>query len=161
MELVIIVGASSWIWWLILPFLAWLLLTQILYMVRQYRSVGWPFIDAMIQKGPTGFVPIGRGEGTPACFVGYAFQLNGSTYTGLFALYGRRDDVESVRKNFSSGLIRVRYNPADPSISYLNELNDPRFGSRGRPSFLATTADFLRVLGLGSLAELPPQGAHP
>jgi hypothetical protein len=128
MEPIIIVGASSWIWWLILPFLAWLLLTQILYMVRQYRSVGWPFIDATIQKGPTGFVPIGRGEGTPACFVGYAFQLNGSTYTGLFALYGSRDDVERVRENFSGGLIRVRYNPANPSISYLNELNDPRFG---------------------------------
>jgi chromosome segregation and condensation protein ScpB len=35
--------------------------------------------------------------------------------------------------------------------------DDPRFGSRGRPSFLATTADFLRLLGLGSLAELPPR----
>jgi chromosome segregation and condensation protein ScpB len=35
--------------------------------------------------------------------------------------------------------------------------DDPRFGSRGRPSFLATTADFLRSLGLGSLAELPPR----
>jgi len=85
-------------------------------------------IDATIQKGPTGFVPIGRGEGTPACFVGYAFRLNGSTYTGLFALYGNRDDVERVRKNFSSGSIRVRYNPANPSVSYLNELNDSRFG---------------------------------
>jgi segregation and condensation protein B len=35
--------------------------------------------------------------------------------------------------------------------------DDPRFGSGGRPSFLATTADFLRSLGLGSLAELPPR----
>jgi segregation and condensation protein B len=34
--------------------------------------------------------------------------------------------------------------------------DDPRFGGRGRPSFLATTADFLRSLGLSSLAELPP-----
>jgi hypothetical protein len=34
--------------------------------------------------------------------------------------------------------------------------DDPRFGSRGRPSFLATTDDFLRSLGLGSLADLPP-----
>jgi len=38
---------------------------------------------------------------------------------------------------------------------------DPRFGSRGRPSFLATTADFLRSLGLGSLAELPPRPVPP
>jgi len=38
---------------------------------------------------------------------------------------------------------------------------DPRFGSRGRPSFLATTADFLRSLGLGSLPELPPRPVPP
>jgi hypothetical protein len=127
---VIIVGASSWIWWLILPFLGWLLLTQIRYMVQQYRSVRWPVIDATIQKGPTGFVPIGtgRGNGTPACFVGYAFRVNGSTYTGLFALYGSSEDVERVHKSFSSGSIRVRYDPANPGISYLHELNDPRFG---------------------------------
>ena len=28
---------------------------------------------------------------------------------------------------------------------------------RGRPSFLVTTAAFLRLLGLGSLTELPPR----
>ena len=35
--------------------------------------------------------------------------------------------------------------------------DDPRFGRRGRASFLGTTADFLRSFGLGSLAELPPR----
>jgi hypothetical protein len=127
MELILITGATSWIWLLILPFLAWLLLTQIRYAVQQYRSVGWPVTDATIQKGPAGFVPIGGGEGTPACFVGYAFRVNGSTYTGLFALYGSSDDVERVHKNFCSGSIRVRYDPSNPGTSYLNELNDPRF----------------------------------
>jgi segregation and condensation protein B len=39
--------------------------------------------------------------------------------------------------------------------------DDPRFSSRGRPSFLATTADFQRLLGLGSLAELPPRPVLP
>ena len=102
-------------------------LTQIRYMVRQYSSVGWPVIDAKIQKGPTGFVPIGRGRGTPACFIGYIFCVNGSTDTGLFALYGSSDDVERVHKNFSSGSIRIRYKPANPGISCLNELNNPRF----------------------------------
>jgi len=148
MEPVIITGASSWIWRIIvLPFLAWVLFTQIRFMVRQYRSVGWPVIDATIQKGPTGFVPIGsgRGQGTPAYFVGYAFRVNDSTYTGLFALYGSRDDVERVRKSFSDGSIRVRYNPANPSISYLNELNDPRFGRLARtqnPQHLAKAPSF-------------------
>jgi hypothetical protein len=128
MESAIIVGASSWILWLILPLLAWLLLTQTRYMFRQYKSVGWPVINATIQKGPTGFVPIGRGKGTPACFVGYAFQVNGSNYTGLFALYGSSEDVDRVHKDYSSGSIRVRYDPANPGISYLDDLNNPRFG---------------------------------
>ena len=34
-----------------------------------------------------------------------------------------------------------------------------RFGGRGRPAFLVTTERFLQVMGLGSLAELPPRGA--
>jgi hypothetical protein len=127
MATVILAGASSWIWWLALPLLALLLLPQIQYMVRQFRSVRWPVIDATIQKGPTGFVPIGSGQGTPAYFVGYTFQVNGSTFSGLFALYGWRDDVERVSKNFSGGSIRVRYDPANPAISYVNNLSDPRF----------------------------------
>ena len=36
---------------------------------------------------------------------------------------------------------------------------DPRFGGRGRPAFLITTPIFLRTMGLGSLAELPPRPA--
>jgi hypothetical protein len=60
--------------------------------------------------------------------VGYAFRVNDSTYTGLFALYGSTNDVELVNKSSLSGSIRVRYNPANPSISYVNDLNDARFG---------------------------------
>ena len=37
---------------------------------------------------------------------------------------------------------------------------DPRFGGRGRPGFLITTAEFLRRFGLSSLAALPPR-PHP
>jgi segregation and condensation protein B len=33
---------------------------------------------------------------------------------------------------------------------------DPRFGGRGRPAFFVTTAACLGLLGIGSLAELPP-----
>jgi len=89
-------GQGSWIWWLILSVVAWLLFTQIRYMARHYSSGSWPVVDASIQKGPTGFVPIGRGQGTPACFLGYCFSVKDSTCTGLFALYGSRDDVESA-----------------------------------------------------------------
>jgi chromosome segregation and condensation protein ScpB len=36
---------------------------------------------------------------------------------------------------------------------------DPRFGGRGRPSFLVTTELFLRRFGLGSLGDLPPRAS--
>jgi hypothetical protein len=64
---------------------------------------------------------------TPACFFGYRFSVKDATYTGLFALYGRGDDVEKVHKNFPCESIRIRYNPANPSVSYLVALRDPRF----------------------------------
>ena len=101
MKPVIIVAASSWIWWLVLPVLAWVLLSQIRYMVQQYKSVGWPVTDATLQKGPMGFVPIGsgKGNGTPASFVGYVFRVGGSQYTGLFALYGRNEDAERFNRS--------------------------------------------------------------
>jgi chromosome segregation and condensation protein ScpB len=36
---------------------------------------------------------------------------------------------------------------------------DPRFGGRGRPSFLVTTELILRRFGLTSLSDLPPRQA--
>ena len=61
-----------------------------------------------------------------------------------------RAEISNIRATDSSGVIETLL--ARKLIE-----DDPRFGSRGRPSFLATTADFLRSLGLGSLAELPPR----
>jgi hypothetical protein len=120
-------GGVSWMWWLLIPVVGWVLFSQFRYMARQYRSVGWPIVNATIQKGPIGFVPVGRGEGTPACFIGYVFLANGAKYSGMFALYGSRDDVERVYRSFPSGSIRVQYDPANPSVSSLADLRDPRF----------------------------------
>ena len=61
-----------------------------------------------------------------------------------------RAEISHIRGTDSSGVIETLL------ARRLIE-DDPRFGGRGRPSFLATTADFLRSLGLGSLAELPPR----
>ena len=122
-------GGVSRMWWRLIPVVGWVLFTQFRYMARQFRSVGWPVVNATIQRGPIGFVPIGKGEGTAACFIGYAFSVNGSTHAGMFALYGNRDNVETVHKSFPSGSIRVQYDPANPSVSCLADLRDPRFGS--------------------------------
>ena len=61
-----------------------------------------------------------------------------------------RAEISHIRGTDSSGVIETLL------ARRLIE-DDLRFGGRGRPSFLATTADFLRSLGLGSLAELPPR----
>jgi len=61
-----------------------------------------------------------------------------------------RADVSRIRGTDSSGVI-------DTLLTRGLIADDPRFGGRGRPSFLVTTAAFLRLLGLGSLAELPPR----
>ena len=59
-----------------------------------------------------------------------------------------RADVSHIRATDSSGVIETLL--ARGLIT-----DDPRFDGRGRPSFLVTTAAFLRLLGLGSLTELP------
>lgn len=61
-----------------------------------------------------------------------------------------RAEISHIRGTDSSGAIETLL--ARRPIE-----DDPRFGGRGHPSFLARTADFLRSLGLGSLAELPPR----
>jgi segregation and condensation protein B len=66
-----------------------------------------------------------------------------------------RAEISNIRATDSCGVIETLL------ARRLIE-DDPRFGARGRPSFLATTADFLRSLGLGSLAELPSRPVpHP
>jgi len=63
-----------------------------------------------------------------------------------------RADISQIRGTDSSGVV-------DTLLARGLVADDPRFGGRGRPSFLVTTAAFLRLPGLGSLAELPPRPA--
>ena len=65
-----------------------------------------------------------------------------------------RAEISHIRGTDSSGVIETL-------LSRKLIEDDPRFGSRARPAFLTTTADFLRLLGLGSLAELPPRPVPP
>ena len=61
-----------------------------------------------------------------------------------------RADISRVRGVDSTGVI-------DSMIGRGLIADDARLGGRARPSFLVTTAQFLRYLGIGSLAELPPR----
>jgi segregation and condensation protein B len=59
-----------------------------------------------------------------------------------------RADIRSIRGVASDG-------PVETLMARRLVAEDPRFGGRGRPSFLITTELFLRRFGLGSLADLP------
>jgi segregation and condensation protein B len=63
-----------------------------------------------------------------------------------------RADVAAIRGTDSAGVI-------DTLLARKLIADDARFGGRGRPAFLVTTDRFLQVMGLGSLAELPPREA--
>jgi segregation and condensation protein B len=61
-----------------------------------------------------------------------------------------RADVSQIRGTDSAGVI-------DTLLARGLIVDDARFGGRGRPAFLVTTDRFLQVMGLSSLAELPPR----
>jgi segregation and condensation protein B len=61
-----------------------------------------------------------------------------------------RADIRSIRAVDSDG-------PVDTVMARKLIAEDPRFGARGRPAFLVTTANFLRHFGLSSLNDLPPR----
>jgi len=63
-----------------------------------------------------------------------------------------RADIRHIRGVDSDAVV-------DTLLAHGLVAEDPRFGGRGRPGFLVTTAAFLRHLGLGSLADLPPRSA--
>ena len=63
-----------------------------------------------------------------------------------------RADIAHIRGTDSAGVI-------DTLLARKLIADDARFGGRGRPAFLVTTDRFLQVMGLGSLAELPPREA--
>jgi segregation and condensation protein B len=61
-----------------------------------------------------------------------------------------RADIRAIRGVDSDG-------PVETLMARKLIAEDPRFGGRGRPSFLVTTELFLRRFALGSLADLPPR----
>ena len=61
-----------------------------------------------------------------------------------------RADIAHIRRTDSVGVIETLL--ARKLIA-----DNARFGGRSRPAFLVTAERFLQVMGLGSLAELPPR----
>lgn len=100
---------------------------QLRYLIRRHRSQSWPVVDATIQKGAVGRISFGRGGSAPASFMGYAYQVEGLRYAGVFAMYGDETRMLKLHRSLGGSTLQVRYNPADPNISCLADDCDPRF----------------------------------
>ncbi len=100
---------------------------MIRYLVRRYKSRLWPLIDATIQKGAVGVVSAGRGGTAPAAFIGYAYIVGGVRYANYFVLIGDSEHVQRLQDNLAGSQLKIRYNPADPNISFLDDYYDARF----------------------------------
>jgi segregation and condensation protein B len=90
------------------------------------------------------------GKGAPEALSGAALEVLAIV---AYEQPVTRADIRSIRGVDSDAVVETLM--ARKLIA-----EDPRFGGRGRPAFLVTTADFLRRFGLSSLADLPPR-AHP
>jgi hypothetical protein len=118
----------EWVSRLILLFvLSWWYFVQIRFVLRRYRSKGWPITDGTLQKGAVGRISFGRGASAPATFMGYAYIVQGVRYAGFFALYGDESQTCKLQDGLTGAHVQIRYNPSDPNVSYLVDYKDPRF----------------------------------
>jgi hypothetical protein len=68
-----------------------------------------------------------KGSRIYGSFFGYAYLLNGTRYAALFALVCGEERANQLQ-NTVTGDITIRYNPADPNVSFLRDPYDQRFG---------------------------------
>jgi hypothetical protein len=54
----------------LLPILVYWYIVQIRYVLRRYRAKRWPIVNAALQKGAVGRIPVGKGGSIPAAFIG-------------------------------------------------------------------------------------------
>ena len=118
---------DTFVLWFLLPLLGWRLFIQVPYLVRRFRSGGWPTLDATIQKGAVGRIHFGKGASAPASFMGYVYVVQGVRYAGFFALYGDEVCVRKLHDGLAGASLQIRYSPSDPNLSFLVDYSDPRF----------------------------------
>lgn len=106
--------------------LIWYLSVQIPYLLKYLRRKNWPSADATIQRGAMGRVRQGKST-IPACFIGYAFKVEGVRYGAYFVLVGKEDILQKVSKDLAGSSVQVRYDPSNPNTSLLVDYKDFRF----------------------------------
>jgi len=114
---------------LLLSILIWWWLAQGRHAWRRFSSRRWPTVRATVQKGSIGPLSFGRGVTVPAAFLGYGFVVQGVRRAGIFAVYGSGDEdsLRSLEDKLAGASFDIRYDPSDPSVSYLVDPHDSRF----------------------------------
>ncbi len=101
----------------------WGITRAVRYQSRLFRSRSWPTVAGTVQKGEI----LSRGATTFLkvpfrSLLGYAYQANGRSYMGLFALIAEdRDTAEKLQKQAEGRQVTVRYNPKSPEVSLLED----------------------------------------
>jgi hypothetical protein len=107
--------------------LLWYVAARIPYGWRYLRRKNWPSANAVIQNFTSGAINRGRNCIVPACFVGYAFEVQEKRFGGYFVLIGKESTLQESRKNLKGSSVQIRYEPSDPDISLLVDYKDSRF----------------------------------
>lgn len=101
----------------------WGITRAVRYQSKLFRSRTWPIVPGTVQKGEI----LSRGATTFLkvpfrSLLGYAYQVNGRRYWGLFALIAEdRDTAEKLQKQAEGRPVSVRYNPKSPEMSLLED----------------------------------------
>ncbi len=122
------VGGGGWIE-VVVPssILVWYLSREIPYLLKYLRRKSWPSTNATIQKGTMGLISRGKNSPVPACFMGYAFKVEGERYGAYFVVVGNEVTLRRLNENLAGSSIQVSYNPSDPNTSLLVDYKDFRF----------------------------------
>jgi hypothetical protein len=99
----------------------WGIARAVRYQSKIFRSRSWPVVPGTVQKGEV----LQRGA-TKFLYVpfrsllGYAYQVNGRSYWGLFALKAEdRYTAEKLQTQAEGKPVTIRYNPKAPEQSLL------------------------------------------
>ena len=111
----------------LLAVMAWWHGTQIRHYVKRVASRRWPSASAVIQKGGVRPLAGSKGVRVYGSFFGYAYTVKGTRYAAIFALLCGEEHAKQLQNTVNAD-ITIRYNPADPNVSFLADPFDQRFG---------------------------------
>ena len=102
---------------------AWVIGRAVRYQAKLFRSRTWPVVRGTVEQGE-----ILNSGATTILYVpfrsmfGYAYDVNGRSYRGRFALIAEdRETAETLQRQAEGKAVNVRYNPTTPERSLLDD----------------------------------------